>query len=302
MSETHRPGWAKALDPSLYALDEEEKAFMKATTGIQDDEELKMHIISAQTKAFALYQYPCIRMFDFMRLRMARLPAYHQFIELGKQREGAIFLDVGCCFGTEIRKAVLDGWPVTGIIAADLSKDFWDLGHELYPSSPESFPVPFLQGDILDPANLTVAPFPTSTAPLPPDGLPVSEVTSLNQLHGKLSAIFVGAFFHLFDFDGQERVARLLAGLLSPLPGSMIFGSHSGMSAKGIWRPGEGTRMNCHCPESWKELWEGIFAEAGAQVKVEATLRPRTGGLSVFGTYPENTVERPYMAWSVTRV
>ena len=31
------------------------------------------------------------------RLKIARLPAYPQFIELGKQREGAIFLDMGCC-------------------------------------------------------------------------------------------------------------------------------------------------------------------------------------------------------------
>ena len=44
MSETHRPGWAKPLDESLYAPDDEEKAFMKATTRIQDDEELKSKI------------------------------------------------------------------------------------------------------------------------------------------------------------------------------------------------------------------------------------------------------------------
>ena len=37
-----------------YAPDEEEKAFMKATTGIQDDEELKAHIIAVQTKAFGV--------------------------------------------------------------------------------------------------------------------------------------------------------------------------------------------------------------------------------------------------------
>ncbi len=54
MSETHRPGWAKPLDPSLYTPDEEEKAFMKATTTIQDDEELKAHIIAVQTSAFGV--------------------------------------------------------------------------------------------------------------------------------------------------------------------------------------------------------------------------------------------------------
>ena len=57
MSETYRPGWDKPLDQSLYAPDEEEKAFMKATTGIQDDDELKEHILAAQANAFAVRAY-----------------------------------------------------------------------------------------------------------------------------------------------------------------------------------------------------------------------------------------------------
>ena len=97
-------------------------------------------------------------------------------------------------------------------------------------------------------------------------------MTSLNQLHGKLSAIFTGAFFHLFKFDGQEHVARLLAGLLSPLPGSMLFGVQGGRAVKGEWRPAEGTRMNCHSPESWVEMWDGEVFEKGT-VRVEATLK-----------------------------
>ena len=127
-------------------------------------------------------------------------------------------------------------------------------------------------------------------------------MTSLNELPGKISAIFVGAFFHLFTFDGQERVARLLAGLLSPVPGSMLFGSHIGLPDKAIWSPAEGSTLNCHSPESWQVLWEGIFAEVGAQVKVDATLVPRTGGLSNYGTYPKNTVARLHLLWSVIRV
>lgn len=31
------------------------------------------------------------------RLKIARLPGYPQFIKLGREREGAIFLDMGCC-------------------------------------------------------------------------------------------------------------------------------------------------------------------------------------------------------------
>ena len=92
MSITHRPRWDLPLDTSLYAPDEEEKAFLKTTTGIQDDEELKAHILGIQTKAFTvrewlsrqcvvsvshrgpqIYKYPCIRQFDFMKY-VQRLP------------------------------------------------------------------------------------------------------------------------------------------------------------------------------------------------------------------------------------
>ena len=54
MSETYRPGWDKPLDPSIYDPDDEEIAFMKATTGIQNDEELKKHIFAVQAKAFSV--------------------------------------------------------------------------------------------------------------------------------------------------------------------------------------------------------------------------------------------------------
>lgn len=46
--------WEKPLDESFYAPDDEEKAFMKVAAGIQDDEELKQHIIRVQTKAYAV--------------------------------------------------------------------------------------------------------------------------------------------------------------------------------------------------------------------------------------------------------
>ena len=40
------------LDPSLYKLEEDEAAFFKQATGIQDDEELKQHILRVQAEAY----------------------------------------------------------------------------------------------------------------------------------------------------------------------------------------------------------------------------------------------------------
>lgn len=70
------------LDPSLYKLGDEEAAFFKQSTGIQDSEKLKQHILQVQKEAYAVrdvteiqllelkpfaqvYPYPCIGRFGF---------------------------------------------------------------------------------------------------------------------------------------------------------------------------------------------------------------------------------------------
>lgn len=42
------------LDASYYSLEPEETAFFKAYIGIEDDEELKQHIIKVQTDAYVV--------------------------------------------------------------------------------------------------------------------------------------------------------------------------------------------------------------------------------------------------------
>ncbi|KAI0788412.1 hypothetical protein C8Q74DRAFT_1367139 [Fomes fomentarius] len=271
--------WEKPLDESFYAPDDEEKTFMKVTTGIEDDEELKQHIIRVQTKAYAVQQYPCIRIFEFLRLKIARLPAYPTLLNLGKERPNAILLDLGCCFGNDVRKAVLDGVPVENIVASDIDPGFWELGHELFRTTPTSFPVRFLPGSIFDTTFLTLFP-PLSTSLIPPSSL-LESLSASSQ---------------------QQQLARLLAGLLSPLPGSMLFGVQGGRPVKGPWGPGVDLKMHSHSPESWREMWEEIFAEVGCKVEVEGTLRREVGGETFFGMWPENEEGYYVLEWSVTRV
>ena len=42
------------LDDRYYSLKEDEAAFFKSYTGIEDDQELKRHIIKMQTEAYAV--------------------------------------------------------------------------------------------------------------------------------------------------------------------------------------------------------------------------------------------------------
>ncbi|KDQ58877.1 hypothetical protein JAAARDRAFT_33617 [Jaapia argillacea MUCL 33604] len=263
------------LGASSYSLDEEESEFFKAETGIHDDEELRTHIVAVQEKAYKVHPYPCIRRFAFTKLKIARLPGYEQLLKLGKERRGAIFLDIGCCFGNDTRKAIYDGFPIEGVIASDLRREYWDIGHELFKSTPTSFQVPFLQGDIFSPTFLS--PSAPLTTPPSTSAPPLSTLTTLTPLHGHISAIHASSLFHLFPESLQLKLAHALGSLLSPLPGSIIFGSHGAAPIKGVrvrepGEQGEYRETFRHSPESWKELWDGEVFEKGI-VEVFTELR-----------------------------
>ncbi|KAI0322178.1 hypothetical protein OF83DRAFT_20012 [Amylostereum chailletii] len=291
-----------SLDAALYKPGDAESAFFKQQTGIQDDEELKSHIVDIQAKAFAVHPYPCIRRFAWTRLKISRLFPYDDLLKLGAEREGAIFLEIGCCFGNDLRKAIADGYPKENVVATDLHQAFWDLGHELFKTTSETFPVPFIAGDAFDTTHLEITqPF-TKTLPPTTPRPALTTLTSLNPLRGHVSAIYTSSFFHLFDEEGQFHLARAMAGLLSPEPGSMIFGQHSGLPEKGF-RPSSmtGKPVFCHGIDSWRELWDGEIFQKGS-VRVESRLEDadKSDVKKAFGL-PDET-KFWWLTWKVTRL
>ena len=181
--------------------------------------------------------------------------------------------------------------------------EFADLGHKLFRTTQETYPIAFIPGDVLDPKLLDVVP-PLASAHArtgPPGGptLDLRSLTSLKPLRGRVFAIYASSFFHIFDEEKQLQVARAFAGLLSPEPGSMIFGLHLGSPHKGLTlSPGHDVlQMFCHSPESWIELWDGLVFEKGV-VKVQTKLlqmewkEPDGSPSLVFAT----------LVWSVTRL
>ncbi|KAJ3710936.1 hypothetical protein C8R42DRAFT_596483 [Lentinula raphanica] len=291
------------LDVSLYHLDDESKAFFKRETGIQDDEEVKAHIVAVQNKAYSVFQYPCFRTFDFVKSTMGEHPMYAHLLELGKQRNNAIFLDLACCcsFGQDARKAVRDGYPVQNILASDLRAEFWSLGHELFRSDDNSFPAAFIQGDIFDKSFLDPTALPPKETHAETNIPPLKSLTSLNPLRGYLSACYCGNLFHLFDEDAQRQLAKALAGLLSPEPGSMIFGAHLALAKKGMMKTtGIDGFMFCHSPDSWKELWQSIFGKDAVEVTAELRVYPLKIADTI-GVAAGDDTPVIYMDWSVLR-
>ncbi|KAJ7267478.1 hypothetical protein C8J57DRAFT_366825 [Mycena rebaudengoi] len=293
-------GLVRPLDESLYnkyTLDTKSVAFIKSQTGIKDADGLKEHLLDVQRRAYKLHGFPCIRAFSFAMTKIADRPAYQRVLGLGRQREDAILLDLGCCLGTDVRKAASDGFPVQNIIANDLFADYWQYGHELFKSTPASFPATFLAGDVFDNGFIQPAE-PWLSAP--PSGRPsLDTLTSLTPLNGHVSAIHAAYLFHIFDKSTQLALARTLAGLLSPLPGSVIFGAHIGEEHEGyVHQPQLSSgKMFCHCPESWTRLWQSIFPPG--TVQVEAKLNKNDPNyVSSRASDDEDLV----IVWSVTRL
>ena len=127
-------------------------------------------------------------------------------------------------------------------------------------------------------------------------------LTSLTPLHGRVFAIHATAIFHLFGEEKQLQLARALAGLLSPEPGSMIFGAHIGVPEKKGFEPPVMHRdhhMWCHSPESWTELWDGLVFEKGVvEVQTKLYHAERKG---FDPDAPQNST-LTYLVWLVTRL
>ncbi|KAG2079282.1 hypothetical protein BDR04DRAFT_1166753 [Suillus decipiens] len=285
LGDTFQTASTPTLDTSLYSLSSKQAEFFKAQTGINDDEDLKKHILEVAP-------YPCIRTFVFLGLNLSELSVYEQIIRLGRERPDAVLLDIGCCFGTDARKAAADGFPAKNIIASDVLDGFLQLSHELFKTTPASYPGCLLPGDVFDPEFLTIA-APSDDVSLAP-AIDLSSLKSLNPLHGRISAISAISFFHLFDEEKQLHIARALASLLSAQPGSVICGYHVGALEKGIVNTsvaGPDVWLFAHSPQSWSYLWDGEVFEKGS-VKVEAELVE----------FAARGVRSCLMKWSVVRL
>ena len=151
-----------------------------------------------------------------------------------------------------------------------------------------------------------LAPSPPADEPVTEDSPAVSDLTTLTPLHGRLSAIYAYSFFHLFNEAQQKQVAESFASLLSPQPGSVIFGCQFGMEREGerseTRSSGDVLHFYCHSPASWGRLWEQIFGPG--KVRVESRL--------VDKSYIRQTLLRPgqrddgrtylFLEWAVIRI
>jgi len=271
-----------ALDGYLELSEDQMKFFLHAIRDLNPEAlnaeaEVRRRVVDIRNKSYQIYPYPCIRAFLFLTLSVAENDAFFHVLKATQgaaQASAPLFLDIGCCMGTDLRYLVQSGYPSTSVIGCDIRGDFIDLGYELY-GDRDTNQIPFFVGDIFD---ITLLPFPQAAAPEATRVLP-KDVQSLNELRGRVKYIFAGLLFHLFDEGTQEAIARRLATLLDMTPGNgpaVIFGKHMCKAVESVIDDDMGRTRYAHSPESWVKLWERVLGDK-VHVHVDAEFRPQSG-------------------------
>jgi len=281
---------AGPLDPDQYQVNDADKGFFLAAIS-PDEDVVRQRVLEIQKKAYEACPYPCIRMFYFISLRMKEHTTYKEILAHGG-KDNALFLDLGCCMGTDVRNLVYEGYPASQIVGSDLLDKYLALGKELY-NDKETGKIKFIAADAFD-----LPPTPSSSPRLSNlDG-----VTQLDDLAGSLTFIYTGSVFHLFNAQRQKMLALRLLRLWTREPGAIIFGRHQGREEEGLLaedRPG--WDIHGHSPKSFTAMWKEAIEEfegegAGEKIVVDVELRDlvkRLGSLS-HGTLT--------LVWTVRRV
>ncbi|PVH83670.1 hypothetical protein DL98DRAFT_512858 [Cadophora sp. DSE1049] len=238
------------FNPTFPGLTEDQRDLLENYSHMKSDFIIP-HILSVRDKAWDVHPLPCIGQFRFIDLTLSRSPSYPHIQHLLKA--GGKLLDLGCCFGQDLRKLVHDGAPASSLFGAELRREFIELGYELFLDK-DTLGVQFLTADIFDPDS------------------------SLKQLDGQLDVVYIGLFLHLFDWEGQRKACERIVGLLKPEKRVLILGQQVGsLVACDVKFEGD-KKVTRHDLASFERLWKEVGEVTGTEWVVWAEL---DGGLGV---------------------
>ncbi|MCJ1356350.1 MAG: hypothetical protein MMC33_006345 [Icmadophila ericetorum] len=138
--------------------------------------ELETHLHCIRDQAWPLGEYPCIGEWMFLLPSISIFPDSVDIID--RVRVGATVLDVGCCFGQNLRLIAAEGVSTKKMYATNINAELWDLGFELFRDR-DKMKAKFIHSDIL------------------------GKGTNLQLLNRQIDIIIACQFLHLFDWNWQ---------------------------------------------------------------------------------------------------
>ena len=181
------------------------------------------------------------------------MPSYDEILtSLSRNEDPKTLLDVGCCFGQDLRKLVVDGAPGSQLVGIELRAEFIDLGYDLFIDR-DTYQGRFVAGDIFE-------------------DTPGSAMKSLN---GTIDIVHIALFLHLFGWEGQLKAAVRLMGFLKDKPGTTILGRQTGSSKPGEYPLPAGTAgvTYSHDQETFQKLWTEAEKQTSTRWKLETSMK-----------------------------
>jgi SAM-dependent methyltransferase len=176
-------------------------------------------------------------------------------------KEGAKYLDIGCCLGQDIRKLVMDGAPPENLYGAELHAPFIDVSYELFRD--HGLAATFMEADALN----------------------ISEDNPLYKLKGKVDFVHLGMVLHVFGRQNQRALLENCVSLLRPERGSMILGTAVGDLEGHQAAPGH----FLHSDETFKAMIKDISEQTGVRFDCRASL---DDGLAILEDKSKSSVDK----------
>ncbi|KAE9372774.1 hypothetical protein N431DRAFT_467011 [Stipitochalara longipes BDJ] len=248
--DTKRVPWYIA-DADLPELDSQAHEIFVNYSHLPPDK-IQTHVLKKREEAWKIFPFPCIGQMRFLDFSLAKMPSYDNILErLCDSTAPARLLDVGCCFGQDLRRLVADGAPSEHLVGLELESQFLDLGFDLFVDH-ELFKGQMIAGNLFD----------------------ESPNAPLASLRGSIDIAHAASFFHLFNWDDQVNAGVHLVRLMRNTPGALVLGRQLG-SSTGEERPSPtnpNSKMYYHSPDSFKALWAVISERTETNWDVNAWL------------------------------
>ncbi|KAI1212596.1 uncharacterized protein F4807DRAFT_342132 [Annulohypoxylon truncatum] len=234
------------LQKDVKDIDPTSRQLLESYAGLAP-EEVVPHCLAIRDKAFALYPWPCIGQMRFIRLSLASYPSYASVLERIRSNANARFLDLGCCFGQDIRKLFIDGARPEQLVGLDLVPEFNALSYELFrDASKLSFE--FHARDLHD------------------------DNADWSPLLNRFDVLHLTSLLHIWNWEGQVKAAQRIASFTKP--GALLVGSGLGSGVGGEFPNLEGNGTNFRqSEETFQKFWQEVGEKTKTKWAVKTTFK-----------------------------
>ncbi|KAI0196931.1 hypothetical protein F4808DRAFT_463830 [Astrocystis sublimbata] len=237
-------GW---FQNQLTEVNEPFRKLLEKYSGITSCEVVE-HVNQIREEGFKANPYPCIGLYRFTNLTLVTHPLYATIVARLK-RPDTTYLDIGCCFGQDLRQLVCDGVPSEHLVGLDIEAPLIELGYALFRDR-KTLRSQFLIADVFKGAS--------------------QETWAALQRRG-VDVLHCSAFFHLFPLEQQLEAARELVALVKV--GGVIVGRQSGSVKPGnLPAMQDNLHSYRHDVITLVDLWHEVGRITDTRWNVEGTL------------------------------